>query len=77
MLHEDFNTACRLLHEMASHPDLQPEHVPTHPFKYADLSPIDRSMERDVCVQQGSSQPSVRVFPRRSLVSLSNLADLG
>jgi hypothetical protein len=34
MLHEDFNTACRLLHDMAAHPELQIDHAPTHPFKY-------------------------------------------
>jgi len=34
MLHEDFNTACRLLHDMAVHPELQIDHAPTHPFKY-------------------------------------------
>ena len=34
MLHEDFNTACRLLHKMAAHPELQSDYVPTHPFKY-------------------------------------------
>jgi len=33
MLHEDFNTACRLLHDMAAHSDLQLDRVPTHPFK--------------------------------------------
>ncbi|UJR30111.1 hypothetical protein I4U23_017652 [Adineta vaga] len=33
MLHEDFDTACRLLHDMAIHPDLQLDHAPTHPFK--------------------------------------------
>ena len=34
MLHEDFNTACRLLHEMAVHSELQIDRPPTHPFKY-------------------------------------------
>ena len=34
MSHEDFNTACRLLHDMAIHADLQVDHPPTHPFKY-------------------------------------------
>ncbi|CAF1211558.1 unnamed protein product [Adineta ricciae] len=33
MLHEDFNTACRLLHEMAAHPDLQRDQSPTYSFK--------------------------------------------
>ena len=33
MLHDDFNTACRLLHDMAAHPDLQLDRVPTHPFR--------------------------------------------
>ena len=34
MLHEDFNKACRLLHKMTAHPDLQPTHVSPHLFKY-------------------------------------------
>jgi hypothetical protein len=34
MLHEDFNTACRLLHDMAAHPELKIDHAPIHPFKY-------------------------------------------
>ncbi|CAF1456625.1 unnamed protein product [Adineta steineri] len=33
MLNEDFNTACRLLHDMAIHPDLNIDHAPTHLFK--------------------------------------------
>jgi hypothetical protein len=33
MLHEDFNIACRLLHDMAAHSELQIDHAPTHPFK--------------------------------------------
>ncbi|CAF1500647.1 unnamed protein product [Rotaria sp. Silwood1] len=33
MLHEDFNTACRLLRDMAAHPELQVDHAPSHPFK--------------------------------------------
>jgi hypothetical protein len=37
MLHEDFNTACRLLHDMAVHPELQVDHAPTHPFKYKGI----------------------------------------
>ena len=35
MLHEDFNTACRLLHKMAAHKELQSDYVPTYSFKYA------------------------------------------
>jgi hypothetical protein len=35
VLHEeDFNTACRLFHDMAAHPELQVDHGPTHLFKY-------------------------------------------
>ncbi len=40
MLHEDFDTACRLLHKMAAHPDFQSDYVPSHSFKYV-LSCID------------------------------------
>jgi hypothetical protein len=38
MLHEDFNTACRLLHKMAAHPKLQSNYVPSHPFMYVLFS---------------------------------------
>lgn len=34
MLHEDFNVACRLLHTMAIHPELQSNFLPSHRFKY-------------------------------------------
>ncbi|CAF1064555.1 unnamed protein product [Adineta steineri] len=33
MLSEDFNIACRLLHKMAAHPELQSNYIPTLPFK--------------------------------------------
>ncbi|CAF3194194.1 unnamed protein product [Rotaria socialis] len=33
MLHTDFNTACRLLREMAVHSELQNDQLPTQPFK--------------------------------------------
>jgi hypothetical protein len=36
MLHEeDFNTACRLFHDMAAHPELQVDHGPTHLFIFS------------------------------------------
>ncbi|CAF1294120.1 unnamed protein product [Rotaria sp. Silwood1] len=33
MLHEDFNRACRLLHTMSVHAELQLDCIPSHPFK--------------------------------------------
>lgn len=33
MLHEDFNRACRLLHQMATHPELQTNYIPSYRFK--------------------------------------------
>jgi hypothetical protein len=38
MLHEDFNTSCRLLNKMAAHPELQSSYVSPHPFKYVLFS---------------------------------------
>lgn len=37
MLHEDFNKACRLLHKMMAHPELQSTYVLPRPFKYVLL----------------------------------------
>ncbi len=37
MLHDDFNVACRLLHQMAAHPELQSDYVPCYPFKYIEF----------------------------------------
>jgi hypothetical protein len=34
MLHEDFQIACRLLHKMTAHPELQSDFIPPHRFKY-------------------------------------------